>query len=525
MDRTRGLLDRPRDPMVTRKQPYTSEAILKIGWRRKWQIALPAIVIAAAASWWINRLPDRYRSEALLMFVPQQIPEAFVRTTVSARGENRLPVIAQRILNRTQLEQIIRDFNLYPDHRETGAIQDAVETMRTRDIDIRPVKGDVFRLGFIADSPAVVQGVVERLVALFIVETSHDRATLAEGTDQFLEAQLEDARRKLIDNETKLAEYRRRHHGELPTQLDANLRGLNTSEMQLQVLADSLNRDRDRQLMLERSLKDANREPTDTRVAVVPDDTSKLSAIEQLERAEAALEEMQSNLTEQHPDVVTLKQTIADLRKRSEAERARHSEATEATAADKRRTGRLEDLQAELSAVERQIGEKTAEEEQLRGALVDYQRRIEGAPAREAELVALTRDYETLQQTYRSLLAKKQESAIAANLEREQTGAQFKVLDAARMPEQPFAPRRIRLYALGVLAGLAIGLTLAVVLEWFDRGLRTAEDVRFALGLPVLATLPVVYQRHPSVRRTATIVSVCAAICGSVAMFTWRFLK
>src|SRR5262249_9132569 len=148
------------------------------------------------------------------------------------------------------------------------------------------------------------------------------RATLAEGTDQFLEAQLEDARQKLVDNEAKLAEYRRRHHGELPTQLDANLRGLNTSEMQLQVLADSLNRDRDRQLMLERSLKDAAVEPTETRIRVVPDDTSKPTAIEQLERAESALEEMQSNLTEQHPDVVTLKQTIADLRKRSEAERA-----------------------------------------------------------------------------------------------------------------------------------------------------------------------------------------------------------
>src|SRR5262249_62136457 len=127
---------------TARKRPYTSEAILKIGWRRKWQIVLPAMAIAAGTSWWIHRLPDRYRADALLMFVPQQIPEAFVRSTVTTRGDNRLPVITQQILNRVQLEQIIRDFGLYPDRRETGAIQDIVDTMRTRDIDVRPVKGD-----------------------------------------------------------------------------------------------------------------------------------------------------------------------------------------------------------------------------------------------------------------------------------------------------------------------------------------------------------------------------------------------
>ncbi len=166
-------------------------------------------------------------------------------------------------------------------------MQDIVDSMRTRDIEIRPVKGDAFRLGFISESPEVAKRVVERLVSLFIDQTSIDRATLAEGTDQFLETQLEDARRKLIENETKLAEYRRRHNGELPTQLEANVRGLHNTEMQLQVLADSLNRDRDRQLMLERSLKDARPQRADGSArAPASADASTLTAAEQLERAE-----------------------------------------------------------------------------------------------------------------------------------------------------------------------------------------------------------------------------------------------
>ena len=140
-------------------------------------------------------------------------------------------------------------------------------------------------------------------------------------------------------------------------------------------------------------------------------------------------------------------------------------------------------------------------------------------------MAALTRDYDTLQQTYRALLAKKQESAIAANLERQQVGgAQFKVLDPPRLPEEPFAPNRTRLYAVGVLAGLAIGMFFAVMVERFDRGLRTKEQVRLALGLPVLAAIPLVAPRRLLVLRAAIALSA-AAMVACVAALAWRLFE
>jgi protein tyrosine kinase modulator len=518
--------------VTSAKPPYTPEAILKSGWRRRWQIILPAIIIAAGASWWIHRLPNRYRSDTLLQMVPQGVPDTFIRSTVTTRGDSRLRSITQQILSRTQLEQIISDFDLYADSRKATAMQDIVDSMRMRDIDIQSVKGDAFRLGFIADSPEVAMRVADRLASLLIGQSSLDRATLAEGTDQFLEAQLEDARRKLVDNETKLEDYRRRHGGELPTQLDANLQGLHDTETQTRVLVDSLNRDRERQLELERLLEDANNAgrieaAAPTRARVAPGETPKPTASEQLERAEAALKDMQSTLTGQHPDIVTMKQTIAELRTRAEAESARQAEAVsvEAGATDQPDRSRPGELRAELAAVERQIAQKTAEGSRLRGVLVNYQRRIEVEPTREAELAALTRDYDTLQQTYRGLLAKKQESEIAANLERRQIGAQFKVLDPARLPERPFAPNRSRLYAIGAIGGLGIGLVFALILEWFDRGLRTEDDLRAALGLPVLAAIPLVSPRRPSVPRAVTVASLGVALFACAAALAWRFLK
>jgi polysaccharide chain length determinant protein (PEP-CTERM system associated) len=508
---------------MNRTQPYRPDALLRIGWRRKWQIVLPALVIALGGSWAIQRLPDRYRSDALLLAVPQPVPETFVRSTVTTRGDQRLQSITQQILSRTQLERIIHDFDLYPERRKTETMQDIVDSMRKRDIEIRPQKGDAFRLSFSADGPELAMRVVERLVSLFIVETSLDRASVAEGTDQFLEQQLEDARRKLIENESALAAYRRRHNGQLPTQLEANVRGLHNTEMQLQVLSDSLNRDRDRHSMLERSIRDASvGELIEDSGAAAPADASKLTAAEQLERAEAALKNMQATLTEQHPDIVSLKGTITQLRTRARIESALPAESRDVSAAEKLRRSRLEGLGAELSALERQIAQREAEGSRLRGVLLNYQNRTEAAPTREAEISALTRDYDTLQQTYRALLTKKQESQIAANLERRQVDAHFKVLDPARLPEEPFAPKRARLYAIVALGGLGVGLILAVVLQCFDRGLRTQDDVRTALGLPVLAAIPLVVPRRRRLGLAATAGSIVTAIVACGAALAWR---
>ena len=94
-------------------------------------------------------------------------------------------------------------------------MEDIVENMRS-DISVQVVKGDAFRVSHVGRDPRTVMKVTERLAGLFIEENLRDREVLAEGTNQFLEAQLEDARRRLIEQEKKLEVYRRSHGGELP---------------------------------------------------------------------------------------------------------------------------------------------------------------------------------------------------------------------------------------------------------------------------------------------------------------------
>ena len=237
-------------------------------------------------------LPNLYRSETVILVVPQRIPESYVRATVTSRIEDRLQSIGQQILSRTFLERIILDFDLYADARRKVVMENIVETMRRRDIAIETVKGDAFKVSYVSGDPQVAMKVTERLAALFIEENRRDREILADGTNQFLESQLEDARRRLAEHEKKVEDYRRQYAGELPSQVESNRQVIQNTQLQVQALVESMDRDRDRRIVLERSIADTMADAkSDTPMPIAPTATgAEPSADAELDAARRALQ-------------------------------------------------------------------------------------------------------------------------------------------------------------------------------------------------------------------------------------------
>ena len=147
-------------------------------------------------------------------------------------------------------------------------------------------------------------------------------------------------------------------------------------------------------------------------------------------------------------------------------------------------------LKLQIDDIDRQLAEKQDQDRRLRGVVAEYQAKLDAVPKRESDLVELTRDYTTLQTSYQSLLAKREEAKLAANLERRNIGAQFKVLDPARAPERPFSPNRVQIDVAGAGAGLALGLLIVAFLEYRDSSFKTEDEVLRLLDVKVLALVP-----------------------------------
>ena len=474
----------------------TPAGMLSFLWRRKLMILLPLIVGMAGAVFYARRLPNEYQAETLILVVPQRVPETFIRSTVTMRIEDRLRTISQQILSRTRLEQIIQEFNLYPELRAERPMDDVVAHMRER-VGLNIVRGDSFRLTYTYSEPTATMKVTDRLAKDFITDNTRERQAQAEGTSQFLEAQLGDARQRLIEQEKRLEAYRRQHAGQLPSQLASNLQIIQNTQLQLTTLHDNVNRHRDRRVVVDRMLSElavveAAPPPAPP---VDPNAAAQLPVERQLELARQRVSELTTRgLTSQHPDVRAaerkvkeLEATVAETRPKQPA-----SEPVVRNAADLARRNQIVQLTAERDNLDRQIASFLVEEQRLQAQISQYQARVDAVPSRESEMTELTRDYDTLQTTYRTLLAKKEESQIATNLESREIGEKFRVIDAARVPEEPIAPNRTLIHVGGVFAGLVLGLALSLLLELRNTAVATPADVVDLLDLPVLAMVPIV---------------------------------
>jgi polysaccharide chain length determinant protein (PEP-CTERM system associated) len=519
---------------------YKPEDILTIAWRHRWLLALPLLVTSIGATMYAYSLPARWMSTALIQVVPQRVPESYVRSTITARIEDRLESIRQLILSRTRLEALIQEFNLYPEQRAAGLMQDVVDHMRNADIRTEIVKGDVFQVSYVSGNPRLAMRVTERLAGLFIEENLRDRAALAMSSSRFLESQLGQARQRLEETEKKLAAYRRNYAGQLPDQVESNLSAVASSQMQLQQIVQALAQARDRRLLVQRQMADAAQMPDSPASGPLPAnaDPGSVSTIgtaaDQLESARRQVAQMELRLKPEHPDMIRARRALTELERKVEQESLQQPLSPSASSptvspADAARRTRTRQLQAELESLDRQIAGYQSEEARVRGLAGQYQARVEAAPMRETELIALTRDYQTISQQYSQLLAKNEDAKMAADLEARQSGEQFRLLEPARMPERPFSPNRPRLIFMGVALGVAFGGAMVLLLEYRDRSLRTDEDVMLALALPVLAVIPRMTnrrERSAQRRRNYVIAAAGAMMVACVGViYVWRFVQ
>jgi polysaccharide chain length determinant protein (PEP-CTERM system associated) len=527
-------------------QVLTVESIAKLLQRHKWFLVVPLFLGVLGGLLYSRSQPSLYRSDAVIQVVPQRVPETYVSATVTERVEDRLRALAQQVLSRTQLEKLVTEFNLFPEQRQRMPLEDVVELMRKR-ILIEPLaaaqtsrrdsQSEAFRVSFDYEDAAISQKVVERLASFFIDTNARERGSQADQTSQFLEAQLADARSRLEAQEKKLEVFRQRNSGRLPTQVQANMQAIQNTQMALQAMVESLARDRDRKLVLERLYNDATADlPASPPASLAagasgpPALPSNATPQQRLEAARTLLTQQETRLSPKHPDVIRLKRLIADLEKQVAAEELQRPVSPEAglevpaNQEEARRRDRLREMRAEIESLDRQIAFKESEEKRLRTEISSYQGRLEAVPGIESEWIALTRDYDTLQEKYRELLAKSENSKMAASLEQRQIGEQFRVLDPARVPLKPHSPNRLQINAIGTAAGLGLGVLLLALVYYRDSTLRSEADVLGAIELPVLALLPMVVTEEDSRRqrrRGRLTVAMVATVCLATAALFW----
>lgn len=476
--------------------------------RRFWWISI-TLFVCWAAVWGLSwSLPATYQSKALILVEQQKVPENYVAANVTVDLQDRLQSMTQQILSRTRLQTTIDRFHLFSSRpaivRLTEA-KDPVDQMRS-DIKIDLVRASdhpgeltAFKIQYSASSPELAQQVNNELTSLFIDENLKDQQQQSESTTTFLDSQLAGARANLEEQEAKVRAFKSAHFGDLPSQMQTNIQILSGLQAQLQTTQRDLDGAQQQKLYLVSLLQqyesqDASQGGAGS-MATSPDALDK-----ELTALRLRLEDARAKYTEAYPDVVILKDRIAQaekLKEQSEKEIAANA-AKEPGGADSQpdvaSTPVVMQLQSQRKAIQLEIGNYQKQVKDVTAKIAEYRSRLNLTPEVEQELADVSRGYEETKANYNSLLQKQMQSQLATSLEQRQQGEQFRILDPPNLPLRPSSPRHLlwSLGGLGLGASLAIGLValleLTQVRVWQARNLQGLVPVRVLVALPHIST-------------------------------------
>jgi protein tyrosine kinase modulator len=481
---------------------FDLQRYLGIARRRHFHFLIPLFLgwaVVWSASW---ILPPRYESTTLILVEQPTMPKDYVTPNINDDLQQRMQSITQQILSRTNLIHIIDQFKLYArDHAEPSP-DEKVAIMR-KDIDIELVRDarnqiTAFNVTYMSGDPGLAQQVTGELTNLFINENLEVRQRQSEGTTQFLQTQLETARKDLAEQEDRIRQFKALHVGEMPGQLASNLQILQGLQAQLQTAEDSLNAARQQKVYLQ-TLADQYR--TLQGPAKAADGTPVgLPAIDQqLQKLRSQLADLTSRYTDQHPDVRKVRDEISkteELRDQLLASlRSKPADGGDGSmfpATDTAQANMLAPIQSQLRSNLLEITNREHSIAALKIKVEQYQARLNQEPVREQQLADLTRGYEQSKANYDELLKKKNESSMATSMELLQQGERFRVLDPPSLPHKPQFPNRLKFCGIGLGVGLALGVVVAGIFEFLDDRLYSAKEIRKLLPPDVIGEIPAI---------------------------------
>ncbi|HET9711000.1 MAG TPA: GNVR domain-containing protein [Pyrinomonadaceae bacterium] len=477
---------------------------LKILKRRKWLIILPVIAVATAVTYVVYRLPDVYESSTLIVVKPSTLPNSTIPTINEDTLTRQLSSIAQVVTSRSSLEPLVEKYDLYRRERDRGEpMESAIDMMREGiRVEVNKTRQDItdgFDIAFRYRDPKVTQAVTAELAGKYISAQTQNTINSTASARQFIDAQVRQTKDELDQIDKKRLDFMQANLGTLPQEAESLLRQLSGYRDQEKSLIAEIGRLQDRRSALSTQhtllLKQTEQNIGDV-AENVTDPKSTLAWAELVKRKADLQAEIQHMLTElkpKHPDVLAKQAQLDSVQKDMDQQLA---EWKERIAEKEKKLRTRPDLgaaqvQAEMKLIESEIQRQQKALGENNQAIAAITERINKVPGSDVQLGAIEREYQTKKAAYDKLLEEQQKIALGADAAQQQQAEGIEVIDPANLPQKPVAPKRFVFAAMGVVAGLALGLLLTAVFE-IPRLLtiQSTEDARHYTGLPVLISVP-----------------------------------
>jgi uncharacterized protein involved in exopolysaccharide biosynthesis len=473
--------------------------------RRRLKVILIPTLIAPLTGFLVSyALPSQYQTHSTVLVEGQKVPDSYVAPVITSDFAQRVQSLEELVKSPSRLRPMLQSLGIVKPEDQTKLIADINQSLdvepvitsmsaavdaapgakaRKSSATSEPVPG--FNVIYTDTDAARAQKICNAMTSLIVDENLRSRSEVAQSTTDFLSRQVDDAKKSLDEQDAKLATFKKLHMGELPTDLDANLRELSLLNSQLDMDTQTISKAQQDKAYYDGLLAQAI---TNWKNSLSTNNPQALQ--QQLAQLQGQLMQLQARYTADYPDVMKTKNDIAEVEKRLKETTSAAPAGSADTAASTTETPEIQTLRLQIHQNQGVVERAEADQTKVLAQIRDYKRKTEMSPSVEEEYNQDVRDDANASRAFQDLLVKKSSAGLGTSMENQQEGEQMHIAATAPLPSDPSFPNRPLLAASGLGVGLALGALMAIFLEFSDKSIRTEKDAAAIMDLPLLISVP-----------------------------------
>lgn len=436
------------------------------------------LVLAAGFLW-----PYKYQSEVVIYVDNSNIIGPLMEgSAVTTEISERTSAAKEMLWTRAIMQKVAEDTSIYGQSASSlppDALEQRIAVLR-ENLSVRPRGDNFFSIGYNAGSPLIAFKVAQRLGQLFIEESNNRKKAESRSAYDFIDKQVKSYERQLAEVEGKLKKF-------LSENVDGTEQEANARMADLRGKLELAQLEKAEQAPRAKSL---NSQLDGISQTLKQGGTSASAYQERISSMEAQLDKLRLQYHDSYPDIVILREQLAELRKQRDRAIANNDPDAKATDGENIVNPLYQEIKGSLAKARADMETTETRIESLKQLIAGQKDRMERIQANKAEYSDLTRDMEVNKEIYNDLLKRREKARVSMHLDVEGQGLNYRINETAQYPLEPTGAKFPMFAFAGLLLGMLAPFGAAVGMLQIDPRIRARQQLEEGLGLPVLVTIP-----------------------------------
>src|SRR4030066_14091 len=474
--------------------------ISQIDIKKYWQIVIRQRYLFIAVSlfclsvivWGSYIMPKTYEAKSTV-FVERNVIKNLVKgMVVTPSIEERLRVLTYAMMSRYTLLKVINAMDLDIKAKNEASMESIVKDFQ--DNTKIMVKGnDLFVVSYRGKNPKIVRDYVNTLVSEYIEENTSSKRREAFTATKFLSDQIDFYKKKMEEVEERLMSFRREKGLTLATDERTLMSSIKQNKDEIENTEVKIKELEAKKAKMKQQL--SGEEPFT--IAILDIDKGKgdgSSLSTRLKMLEQKIPMLLTRYTENYPEVIKTRAEIETIKKQIETQKqsqgAENASEGDLFSGTSMTNPLYQQLKEDLFRTDSEIDSLKAKITILNIRIKKSESEMQNIPKEKKDLSDIERDRNTHQKIYEQLLSRLGQSEVSEQMEVQDKGTTFRVVDPAILPTRPVSPNRVLLILIGIAAGAAAGVGAVLLSDYLDNSIRDVDTLKSQLGLQVLAVIP-----------------------------------